>query len=102
MSKTKVSTEWKKRVKSEYMRLRQVKRYKRADEVKIAWNQNRRKMTDILTIEHKRWVGGKATWVPTPEPPSHIECMKKAEMIGSDGKYFIILNYLTYVHILHS
>lgn len=89
MSKVKVSAEWKKRVKSEYMRLRQIKRYKRADEVKIAWNQNRKKMTEILTDEHKRWTEGKAVWCPTPDPPSHVQCMKKAEVVGSDGKYFV-------------
>uniref|UniRef100_A0A3P9C8N4 Histone-lysine N-methyltransferase EZH2 n=1 Tax=Maylandia zebra TaxID=106582 RepID=A0A3P9C8N4_9CICH len=42
---------WKRRVKSEYMRLRQLKRFRRADEVKSMFNSNRQKImerTDIL------------------------------------------------------
>ena len=35
------TTDWKKCVKLEYMRLRALRRYKRADEIKSAWNENR-------------------------------------------------------------
>lgn len=88
MSKGKISAEWKKRVKSEYMRLRQAKRYKRADEVKVLWNQNRNKMNDVLVGEQSRWVGTKAVWIAAPELPPHVHLMKKAEVVGSDGNYF--------------
>ncbi|XP_018332881.1 histone-lysine N-methyltransferase E(z) isoform X2 [Agrilus planipennis] len=84
-SKLKVTTEWKKRVKQEYMRLRQIKRFKRADDVKVSWNQNRLKMTEIIIEEQKRWTECKATWVPTPDPPPHVSCMKKAEVVGNEG-----------------
>ncbi|XP_046142452.1 histone-lysine N-methyltransferase E(z) isoform X3 [Osmia bicornis bicornis] len=85
MSKAKISAEWRKRVKSEYMRLRQMKRYKRADEVKIAWNQNRKVMSELLTIEQKRWADGKAMWLAMQDIPAHVSCMKKAEVASSDG-----------------
>uniref|UniRef100_A0A6Q2Z789 [histone H3]-lysine(27) N-trimethyltransferase n=1 Tax=Esox lucius TaxID=8010 RepID=A0A6Q2Z789_ESOLU len=47
---------WRKRVKSVYMRLRQLKRFRRADEVKSMFNSNRQKIlerTDILNAEWK-------------------------------------------------
>ncbi|GAB1866049.1 [histone H3]-lysine(27) N-trimethyltransferase [Camponotus japonicus] len=85
MSKAKISAEWRKRVKSEYMRLRQMKRYKRADEVKIAWNQNRKVMTELLVAEQKRWADGKAMWLAIQDIPPHLSCMKKAEITSPDG-----------------
>nr|XP_023689332.1 histone-lysine N-methyltransferase EZH2-like [Paramormyrops kingsleyae]XP_023689333.1 histone-lysine N-methyltransferase EZH2-like [Paramormyrops kingsleyae] len=47
---------WRKRVKSVYMRLRQLKRFRRADEIKSMFNSNRQKIlqrTDILNQEWK-------------------------------------------------
>ncbi|XP_044763020.1 histone-lysine N-methyltransferase E(z) isoform X2 [Coccinella septempunctata] len=85
MSKLKISNEWKRRVKQEYVRLRQQKRYKKADDIKLAWNQNRNGMNEILLSEHERWRECKASWVPTPELPPHVTCMKKSEVIGNDG-----------------
>lgn len=81
-----MNADWKKRVKQEYMRLRQQKRYKRADDVKLAWNENRTKMMDTLIDEQKRWTESKAYWTGNPDLPAHATCMKKAEVIGNEGK----------------
>ncbi|XP_068437985.1 histone-lysine N-methyltransferase EZH2 isoform X2 [Clinocottus analis] len=46
---------WKRRVKSEYMRLRQLKRFRRADEVKSMFNTNRQKIMDRTDILNGEW-----------------------------------------------
>ncbi|XP_077480846.1 histone-lysine N-methyltransferase EZH2 [Stigmatopora argus] len=46
---------WKRRVKSEYMRLRQLKRFRRADEVKTMFNSNRLKISERTDILNQEW-----------------------------------------------
>ncbi|XP_029445459.1 histone-lysine N-methyltransferase EZH2 isoform X12 [Rhinatrema bivittatum] len=46
---------WRKRVKSEYMRLRQLKRFRRADEVKSMFNSNRQKIVERTDILNQEW-----------------------------------------------
>uniref|UniRef100_A0AAY3ZXK2 Histone-lysine N-methyltransferase EZH2 n=1 Tax=Denticeps clupeoides TaxID=299321 RepID=A0AAY3ZXK2_9TELE len=46
---------WRKRVKSEYMRLRQLKRFRRADEVKSMFNSNRQKILERTDILNQEW-----------------------------------------------
>ncbi|KAE8745784.1 hypothetical protein FOCC_FOCC007500 [Frankliniella occidentalis] len=84
--KIKVTGEWKKRVRAEYMRLRQAKRHKRADEVKVAWNVNRKELTDCLVEENTKWLQNKAVWTWQQEPPQHAVCMKKSDVVALDGE----------------
>ncbi|CAH0729454.1 unnamed protein product, partial [Brenthis ino] len=87
MSKSKVSAEWKKRVKSEYMRLRQVKRFKRADDVKVAWARNLRIMSEAIeSREIESSERGRRPFWPPPAPrPSHESLMKRAEVTYTDA-----------------
>ncbi|XP_048449846.1 histone-lysine N-methyltransferase EZH2-like isoform X2 [Rhincodon typus] len=50
-----LSMEWRKRVKSEYMRLRQLKRFRRADEVKDMFICNRNKIRSRTEILNEDW-----------------------------------------------
>ncbi|OWR54715.1 histone-lysine N-methyltransferase E [Danaus plexippus plexippus] len=87
MSKSKVSAEWKKRVKSEYMRLRQAKRFKRADEVKVAWARNLRLMSESVEMRDSECLerGRRPFWPPPAPTPSHESLMKRAEVSCTDA-----------------
>lgn len=74
-------------MKSEYMRLRQVKRFKRADEVKVAWARNLRLMSESVeardTQNNDR--PRKPYWPPPAPTPNHENFMKRAEVSYTDA-----------------
>ena len=88
-----ISAEWKQRVRSEYMRIDQSCRYKRADEIRSTWNSNNKNITGIyvaiivslwyftnlfcdtesVTASQKKWEVSKAIWSCKQEYPAHIQ-----------------------------
>ncbi|XP_075978674.1 histone-lysine N-methyltransferase E(z) isoform X2 [Anticarsia gemmatalis] len=103
MSKSKVSAEWKKRVKCEYMRLRQIKRFKRADEVKVAWARNLRLMSEAIEARdsetHER--GRKPFWPPPAPISNHESLMKRAEVSYTDS-YGVVTTQQVPIRIINS
>lgn len=76
---------WKKRVKSEYMRLRQIKRFKRADEVKAAFADNRKHIDELIDKFQVEWLENKAIVTFPSETPTHFPLMKKCEVEFPNG-----------------
>lgn len=81
-----VSAEWKKRVKSEYTRLRSLKRFKRADEIKAAWNDNQQNLNKLLELEDQSVVGMGAVWVCSVEAPPHQAVMRRTHVTSSGSE----------------
>ncbi|XP_064466249.1 histone-lysine N-methyltransferase EZH2-like [Ornithodoros turicata] len=80
-----VSPEWRKRVRSEYMRLRQIKRFKRHDEVMAAYMTNRRFIIETAALLQKQQTDTKAVAIFPSDVPSHHPVMKKCEVELADG-----------------
>ncbi|KAK6285120.1 hypothetical protein J4Q44_G00390540, partial [Coregonus suidteri] len=60
--------EWRKRVKSEYMRLRQLKRFKKAEEVKALFMSNRQKIEECTNLLNEEWSKLRIQSVPLSTP----------------------------------
>ncbi|KAH9368684.1 hypothetical protein HPB48_004703 [Haemaphysalis longicornis] len=85
MDVSRISPEWKKRVRSEYMRLRQIKRFKRHDEVMAAYMTNRRFIIETAALLQKQQTDTKPVAMFPSTPPLHKPAMKKCEVELGDG-----------------
>ncbi|XP_014248351.1 histone-lysine N-methyltransferase E(z) isoform X1 [Cimex lectularius] len=106
-SKLKISQEWKKRVRAELMKLRQIKRFKKADEIKVAWNLNRKLIDDVVAEEQRKWLmNSKAYWEKKTVHEPHSRCMKEVQVLRSDNVYLkgriIIMNAVTPIPTMYT
>ncbi|KAK7593004.1 hypothetical protein V9T40_007756 [Parthenolecanium corni] len=86
-SKPKSATEWKKRAKLELMRLLQIKRHRRADEVKISWSTNLQNLSDDNYERHEIWKQTcKAIWSCRLDPPTNVTRVKQSISTSIEGE----------------
>lgn len=73
-----------------------LQRFKRADEVKVAWARNLRIMSESVETRDSELAarGRRPCWPPPAPAPSHEGLMKKAEVSYTDGRSFYGAAYL--------
>uniref|UniRef100_A0A8W8L4Q4 [histone H3]-lysine(27) N-trimethyltransferase n=1 Tax=Magallana gigas TaxID=29159 RepID=A0A8W8L4Q4_MAGGI len=76
----KYSIDWKKRVKSEFMRIKHLKKYKKTDELKAAFAANRKTINEQLTNQKEFLDSQPSYTLPPPETLSHIPVTKKCDV----------------------
>uniref|UniRef100_A0A4W4EPK6 [histone H3]-lysine(27) N-trimethyltransferase n=1 Tax=Electrophorus electricus TaxID=8005 RepID=A0A4W4EPK6_ELEEL len=64
--------QWRRRVKSEYMRLRQLKRFRKAEEVKALFLSNRRKIEGRTELLNKEWSKLRIQTIPLTTPSGSL------------------------------
>ncbi|XP_062614028.1 histone-lysine N-methyltransferase EZH2-like isoform X1 [Saccostrea cucullata] len=76
----KYSIDWKRRVKSEFLRIKHLKKYKKTDELKAAFAANRATINEQLT-DLKEFMESQPSYtLPPPETLSHIPITKKCDV----------------------
>uniref|UniRef100_A0A4W4EME0 [histone H3]-lysine(27) N-trimethyltransferase n=1 Tax=Electrophorus electricus TaxID=8005 RepID=A0A4W4EME0_ELEEL len=69
--------QWRRRVKSEYMRLRQLKRFRKAEEVKALFLSNRRKIEGRTELLNKEWSKLRIQTIPLTTPSGSLAGKKQ-------------------------
>ena len=75
-STTKVKPDWKKRVRVEYKRLREQRKFRYQEDIKVAWRKNRAKMEEKFTAEESKTTAGTSELQPVE---SSETCTKYSE-----------------------
>lgn len=84
-SKQSETVEWRKRVKSEYMRIRQLRRFRLADEIREAWTNNRSAINRALEAQ-VQWKDVQPIQpLRIPETFSHVPVTKKCDIVFGMG-----------------
>ncbi|TRY74487.1 hypothetical protein TCAL_01325 [Tigriopus californicus] len=86
----KVSAKWRKRVKIEYLRLRQQKKFRHQDDMRMAWKNNRANLHGHEQDPAFKMFAPnpplKPIWVCSEDPPSHSQFIRRAEAKDNEGK----------------
>jgi len=82
MGKKAGSVDWRKRVQIEYAKLRQQKKSRHQDDIKMSWLRNRTIIEDGIKNQGESC----AVWVCSEDPPSHSQFIRRAEVKDNEGK----------------
>ncbi|XP_005994088.1 histone-lysine N-methyltransferase EZH1 isoform X2 [Latimeria chalumnae] len=102
------SIDWRKRVKSEYMRIRQLKRFQRANEVKSLFTANRNKVKERTEVLNEDWkklrVQPTQIMTPTSMQPFTRKCTIESGFPGFKCQQINMrtLNSVTVVPVMYS
>ncbi|XP_023346406.1 histone-lysine N-methyltransferase EZH2 [Eurytemora carolleeae] len=80
-----LSPDWRKRVQIEYTRLKQQKKFRHQDDIKMAWNRNRSLITENMKSKNND-ESVCPVWVCSEDPPAHSQFIRRAEAKDNEGK----------------
>lgn len=85
MASAKEAAEWQRLVRKEYFRLKKSKKYQQADTVKSAWDQNRKKIEELMMQRENNRGGGRIVWSVQEGLQKPLISRKKSAIVNNKG-----------------